>query len=248
MFAKIFKPLTVLLFQKINSTHFRVNPEPDQPITYHYELWINRNINDPEYRTLELLHFLAARYNTTVLPPIDLQTLAELRDVTPRTIHSHLSRLEEQGLILSLSLPDQKRQISIIGPKLFNSPVPEHAFMSTTDNSLAEQQQPVQHVPYPKILKLQRRLAEVLVGDGKVTPKALDSASELIDLYGYQVCYDQLSYLDRRCEKFRESPGGLRSRPMTLITSIKGNWSPPPSKPQEKAWYSEEEFNQLIEH
>lgn len=242
MVAKILRPFVTLFLQVMSLTRSQVKPEPDQSRAYWYKLCTSLTISDAEYRTLELLHFLTPPRNGNELPPIELKTLAELRHVTTRTIYNHLSRLKKLELIRSHPLPDQKLQILIAGPKSFNPPVPDHAAAYRTDHELAGPQ-----YSSAEIEELQQALAEIFIQGGHTKPWALDFALTLITRHGPEICARQLGYLKQRCEIFQKTSRGLGSSSAVLVSSIKENWLPPP-KPQEKAWYSEEEFNQLIEH
>jgi hypothetical protein len=264
MFEKIFNWLkTVVQFLKL-ITQYRVMipKEPGPPeMTYLYKLLCNKKIHDPEFRTLLILHFLAARYPDYRLPPLQVASLAALRKVSARTIEFHLARLQRLALIRVTPLADAERELVILGEKIFMPAVLELVVVNkdmvsslndsiNNTNLLEEQQLQVLAVPDEEICDLQRQMAEIFSQDGRSANKALKYAASLIALNGYQVCVEQLSYLERRCELFSQN-GGLRTnRSAVLIASIKTNWSPPPalSAPQGKAWYTPDEFNQLIEH
>ena len=263
MFAKI-SNLFLNLFPFLKTiTHYRVmipnQPEPPN-MAHVQQLLGNKKIHDPEFRTLLFIHFLAARYPNYRLPPLQVASLAALRKVSTRTIEFHLARLQRLALIRVIPLGDAEKELVILGEKIFMPSeleqvvVNKDMFSSLNDSinnyNLLEEQLHVLAVPDEEIFDLQRQMAEIFSQDGRSAKKALKYAASLIALHGYQVCSEQFAYLERRCEIFSQS-GGLRTnRSAVLIASIKTNWSPPPAPntPQDKAWYTEEEFKQLIEH
>jgi hypothetical protein len=257
MFAKNFNPFISLLTVILHL--FRKKQLPALWLSSVYSLSIDKRIRDPEYRTLLLLHLLAAQHNSNPLPPTSVQTLAGLRHVTPRSIYLHLNRLSKLHLIQFFTLPSHELVITVFSGKLFNSPEHvEHVVINKHDepcishesynnnNTLKQQHE---HVTETEVEDLQIQLAEVFIEDGQSRPTALLFAKKLINDHGYQSCFDQLYHLDRRCDHFREKEG-LKNRSGVLIASIRNHWSPPPliPKPQDKAWYTDDEFNQLIEH
>jgi hypothetical protein len=263
MFTKILNLFLTLFSYLKTIPRYRVmipkEPEPPK-LAYVQQLLGNKKIRDPEFRTLLFIHFLAARDPDYRLPPLQVASLAALRKVSTRTIEFHLARLQRLGLIRVTPLGDAERELVILGEKIFMPSVLEHVvvtkdmFSSLNDSvnnyNLLKEQLHVLAVPDEEICDLQRQMAEIFSQDGRIAKKALKYAASLIALNGYQVCSEQLSYLERRCELFSQN-GGLRTnRSAVLIASIKTNWSPPPAlnAPQDKAWYTQDEFNQLIEH
>jgi hypothetical protein len=107
--------------------------EPDQiNMDYLYELLGNKKISDPEFRTFLLIHLLAARHPNYKLPPLKIETLAQLRRLSNRTAEFHLARLKRVGLIENTSLGDFERDIQIVGAKIFVLTGHEHAVVNKT--------------------------------------------------------------------------------------------------------------------
>jgi hypothetical protein len=260
MVANIFDLLAMLLSFLKNITRYRllIPEQQAQPALLALdELLTDKRINDAELRTLLFIHNLTARHDYN-LPPVQLTALAHLRQVSSRTIARHLSYLQKLNLIRATPL--DKRDLVILGDKLVISLTHEHAVVhkdmfssfneSFINNNIHEEQQHVQHATADKVAELKNELATIFIQDGEEANKALSFAAKLINLHGYNVCLKQLGHLNRRCEIFREN-GGMRSTPSgVLVASIKANWSAPAAadQPVEKAWYTPDEFNQLIEH
>jgi biotin operon repressor len=97
--------------------------------------------------------------------------------------------------------------------------------------------------------ELVQAVAEVFMADKATPEQARESAINLVNMAGPKLVRLQLDYFPARCEQAKASPKGLRNRSGLLVDSIRKNYPPPPVVDSgEKSWYSQEEFNELIEH
>jgi hypothetical protein len=72
----------------------------------------------------------------------------------------------------------------------------------------------------------------------------------LNEKHGMTCCARQLSYFPRRCELAQASADGLRNPSGLFIRSVQGDWTAPAQtqKKSSRTWYTQEEFDELIEH
>lgn len=97
--------------------------------------------------------------------------------------------------------------------------------------------------------ELVQAVAEVFMADKATPEQARESAINLVNMAGPKLVRLQLDYFPARCELAKASPKGLRNRSGLLVDSIRKNYPPPPVVDSgEKSWYSQEEFDELIEH
>lgn len=73
---------------------------------------------------------------------------------------------------------------------------------------------------------------------------ACDKAATLIEKHGVECCERQLGYFPRRCELARASEDGLRNR------SVQDDWAAPSptQKNPPRTWYTDEEYENFIQH
>lgn len=121
---------------------------------------------------------------------------------------------------------------------------------SDSDSESQSKQQHDQHGTAKNCSDLIQAMANIFIEDGAAPDVAQSKAGDLIEKYGLKRCQRQLSYFPRRCELARASAEGLRNPSGLFIRSVQHNWQPPPQtrKNSSKTWYSEEEFNRLIQH
>lgn len=98
--------------------------------------------------------------------------------------------------------------------------------------------------------ELIQAVAEIFESDRATPDQARQSAISLVNMVGHKLVRLQLEYFPARCDQARASPKGLRNPSGLFVSSVRKNWPPPPaaSSSDEKSWYSQEEFDQLIQH
>lgn len=122
--------------------------------------------------------------------------------------------------------------------------------LNDSDSKFESKQQHGRHVTAKNCSDLIQAMANIFIEDGAASDVAQSKAGDLIEKYGVERCQRQLSYFQRRCELARASKEGLRNPSGLFIRSVQRNWQPPTQtqKKSAKTWYSEEEFNKLIQH
>jgi hypothetical protein len=98
--------------------------------------------------------------------------------------------------------------------------------------------------------ELVETIAAIFSNDGDPPDVAREKAAGLIDKYGIERCRRQVSYFPRRCELARASEDGLRNPSGLFIRSVQSDWTAPTSTQKQgtAAWYTQQEFDDLIEH
>jgi hypothetical protein len=98
--------------------------------------------------------------------------------------------------------------------------------------------------------KLIKAIAAIFVEAGDSPDLGRAKAVKLIRQHGVDCCERQLSYFPRRCELARASEEGLRNPSGLFIRSVQDDWTAPPQtdKKSSSTWYTQEEFDDLIEH
>lgn len=98
--------------------------------------------------------------------------------------------------------------------------------------------------------KLIKAIVAIFVEAGDHPDVGRAKAVKLIKQYGVDCCERQLSYFPRRCELARASEEGLRNPSGLFIRSVQDDWTAPPQtdKKSSSTWYTQEEFDDLIEH
>jgi DNA-binding GntR family transcriptional regulator len=90
--------------------------------------------------------------------------------------------------------------------------------------------------------------AEIFRGDGASAGQAKKSATNLVEEFGAAQVAAQLEYFPRRCEIAKKSKRGLDNASGLFVRSVKENYPPPAKEPEHSTWYSQVEYEQLIDH
>ncbi len=93
-------------------------------------------------------------------------------------------------------------------------------------------------------------IAAIFINDGAEPEVACDKAASLIEKHGEECCERQLGHFPRRCELARASEEGLRNPSGLFIRSVQDDWAAPSptQKNPPRTWYTDEEYENFIQH